>query len=250
MNDFAADSKSPAFPATNWNWVAALQGAQSPGGESAKDALALLCAGYWYPIYAFLRSKGHTPHEAEDLAQGFFERLLRYDSFASARPEKGRLRNYLLTSLQHFVIGQYQSSQAKKRGQGVTHLPIHLAWAEERFGGENQEPADDSTAERTFNRRWWALIIEQALARVRDSYATRGDLELFHGLSPLLDEGRAAAGSYEKLAQQLQVSEQALRVGLVRLKRRVAEAVRNVVKETVGDDAAVDDELAAMMTGR
>lgn len=232
-----------AFPATNWNWVADVG---SEAGGKSQQALALLCEGYWYPIYAFLRSKGHAPHDAEDLAQGFFERLIKNNGFAQAQQSKGRLRNFLLAGLQNFVFTEHQSAHALKRGQGAAHLPIHLAWAEERFGGEQLEPRHEDTPEDGFNRRWWALVIEQSMVRVRDHYLAQGKEELFQALSPLLDSGRAEAGSYKALAQRLSMSEPALRVAYVRMKQRVSATVRQVLLETVGDAGAVEEELSAM----
>mgnify|MGYP000961318596 CR=1 FL=1 len=236
-----------SFPATNWSWVAH---AGSQDDAEAQKALALLCEGYWYPIYAFLRGKGHNPHEAEDLAQGFFERILRSNVFAQAKQEKGRLRNYLLTCLQNHVFAEHQAAMARKRGQGATHLPIHLAWAEERFGGEQIEPRHAETPEHSFNRRWWALVIEQAMQRVRDTYAANGELELYTRLAPLIEDGRVTAGIYEKLAHELDVSEQSLRVAMVRLKKRSGESIRRVLQDMVGDRGNVEDELAAMMAGK
>ncbi len=235
------------FPATNWAWVTS---ASSQDDEEAQKAVALLCEGYWYPIYAFLRGKGHGPHEAEDLAQGFFERILRGNVFAHAKPERGRLRNYLLTCLQNHVFAEYQAATARKRGQGAPHLPIHLAWAEERYGGEQMEPRHEETPEHSFNRRWWALVIEQAMQRVREAYAANGDLELYTRLSPLIEDGRVAAGVYAKLAEELHVSEQSLRVAMVRLKKRTGESIRRVLQELVGEAESAEAELAAMMAGR
>ena len=231
------------FPITNWNWVAQLRDGSA---EVSDRALSLLCSGYWYPVYAYLRGRNYPPHEAEDLTQGFFERMLQYGSFAKADQNKGRLRSYLLTCLKRFVTAEYLAARTPKRGGGSAHLPIHLAWAEDRWNREPHELTHTDSPDCEFNRRWWALVTEQALHRVRTDYASRGDDALFDALLPHLDS-RPEVGTYQGIAKDLCTTEQALRVALFRLRKRAAEAVRAVLHETVDDPATLEAELAAIL---
>jgi DNA-directed RNA polymerase specialized sigma24 family protein len=232
------------FPPTNWDWVAQLNHSST---TVSRSALSKLCSGYWYPIFAYLRGRGHELHEAEDLAQGFFARLLKHDALARAQQGKGSLRSYLLAALHHHIATEHEASTAAKRGAGATHLPIHLAWAEDRLSREDAEPSHQETAEHIFNRRWWALVIEQALHRVKAEYAARGEDRLFESLQPHL-EGRPEAGAYKQLAATLCTTEQALRVALFRLRKRTADSVRAVLAETLDDPSAVEAELTAILS--
>ncbi|MBL9115753.1 MAG: sigma-70 family RNA polymerase sigma factor [Verrucomicrobiaceae bacterium] len=236
--------RDKGFPPTNWDWVEACR---SGSDDHKQQALSMLCSGYWYPVYAYLRGSGHTPEDAEDLTQGFFVRMLRHDSFSRIDRHKGRLRNYLLTSLKHFVFAEHSARVTPKRGNGALHLPLHVAWAETRLGSESLEPSHNATPERLFNQRWLALIMDLAMQRLSADYAARGEAELFSRLAVQLDAGKTEYGSHKILAQELGVSETSVRVGLVRLKKRLAATIREVIAETVGKADSVDAELQEVL---
>lgn len=236
------------MPSTRWDWVAALKGGAM--SDEARRALALLCDGYWFPIYARLRGMGHGPEDAEDLTQGFFEKLLRTNAFERASPEKGRLRNLLLASLKRYVATIHEARTSLKRGgKAAVHLPIFSAWAEERL--EAEEPASPAPSpEAEFNRRWWKLLVDRAFGNVQAEYARRGQGDLAARLRPFLDDSGAPSVGMDDLARQLGARTASLRVALLRLKRRLAEEVRRIVRETVGSDEAAQEEIKFFLAGR
>src|SRR5205085_6271586 len=90
--------------------------------EQAAGALEKLCQTYWYPLYAFVRRKGHSPHDAQDLTQTFFARLLEKNYIAQADRERGRFRTFLLAALSHFLCDEWDKTQRLKRGGGLATI--------------------------------------------------------------------------------------------------------------------------------
>ena len=93
-------ANTECFATTHWSVVLLADHSSSP---AASGALEKLCQSYWYPVYAFVRRRGSSPHDAQDLTQEFFSRLLKRNSFADADPAKGRFRSFLLGALKHFL---------------------------------------------------------------------------------------------------------------------------------------------------
>jgi DNA-directed RNA polymerase specialized sigma24 family protein len=234
---------SSSLPDTRWDWIEQLR-AES-GGATSRAALALLCEGYWYPVFARLRSQGHSREVAEDITQGFFEKLIRTRAFETADPAKGRLRSLLLTSLSRYVGNLQDAEWAQKRGgRERIHLPIFSTteWAEQRFLSEKLSTSADSP-DTAFNRRWWALVLDQALQAVRADFSARGRLALFAALCPFLDDSRPGGQPLAATAQQLGIKETTLRVSLVRLRRQLADEIRAIILRTTGNPEAADEEL-------
>ena len=107
------DTSAARFTTTSWTVVAQARDGSVP---AARQALTELCQAYWYPMYAFLRRRGHSPDQAEDLTQGFFADLLARDSLKAIDPTKGKFRSFLLASLQHFLSNRRDWDQRHKRG--------------------------------------------------------------------------------------------------------------------------------------
>jgi DNA-directed RNA polymerase specialized sigma24 family protein len=149
----AASGPRP-FATTRWSLVVAAGQRNSPQSSAA---LATLCETYWYPLYAYVRRRGHEADEAQDLTQAFFSRLLEKNDFAAADPERGRFRSFLLTSLKHFLANEWDRNRAEKRGGGRAVLSIDFGTAEERY---RAEPSHDLTPEKIFERRWALLLLE------------------------------------------------------------------------------------------
>ena len=127
------------FATTHWSVV--LSAADSDT-HHARDALARLCQSYWYPLYTYVRRRGYAAHDAQDLTQAFFLRLMERRWVANADRERGRFRTFLLTALQRFLADEWDRGRAQKRGGGVQHVPVQLDSAEIRYG---HEPADELT---------------------------------------------------------------------------------------------------------
>jgi DNA-directed RNA polymerase specialized sigma24 family protein len=225
------------FPTTHWS-VVLNAGA---GSESqARAALETLCRQYWYPLYAFIRRQGHPHHEAEDCTQEFLARLLAAEGVARARPERGRFRSFLLTSLRHFLTNEWHRAQAAKRGGGEPVLSLDLERADERFA---HEPADPGlNPEQAFDRSWALDLIDRATLALRREYEKSGRGALFAALAPLL-WGDPAAEALAIPAARLGMTAGAFTVALHRLRQRLGQRLRADVAETVADGADVDAEL-------
>ena len=162
-----------SFATTRWSLVLAAGASQSP--ESAA-ALAALCETYWYPLYAYVRRRGHQVDDAQDLTQGFLARLLEKNDLATARRGRGRFRSFLLTSLKHFLANEWDRGRAQKRGGGRSSLLIDFATAEDRYG---LEPSHEQTPEKIFERRWALVLLENVLARLGAESAAADKSENF-----------------------------------------------------------------------
>src|SRR5580693_8671962 len=173
---------SAAFVTTHWSVVVA---AGRNDTSRARDALARLCQAYWHPLYSYVRRLGHSPHDAQDLTQEFFARLLAKNYLANADESRGRFRSFLLSSLKHFLANEWDKACAQKRGGGQAPIPIDLATAET---GCHFEPVDPSTAEKIFERRWALTLLDNVLRRLREEYAASDREKLFEALKPTLTE--------------------------------------------------------------
>ena len=226
------------FTATRWTLV--LTAARGTATAQATRALEELCRTYWYPLYAFVRRSGRDRHEAEDLTQEFFARLLAKQYLAEVDRTKGKFRAFLLASLKHFLANEWDKSRAQKRGGGAQNFTSFDAqFAETRFA---IEPADPQTAENAFERNWALTLLDKVLRRVRKAYAAEDKAVLFDELKGALT-GEKSASSYSEVAARLGVSEGAVKVAVHRLRHRYRDALRAEIAHTVTSPEEVDDEL-------
>jgi RNA polymerase sigma factor (sigma-70 family) len=224
------------FHTTHWSVVLA---AGRPSSPHARDALASLCQVYWYPLYAYIRRKGHSPTDAQDLTQEFFTWLLEKNIAGKADRTRGRFRSFLLTSLDHFLAKHWRRAGTRKRGGGQTVLSLDLAAGENRY---TLEPAHELTAEMIFLRRWALTLLEKTLTSLRDEFAERGKLELFEHLKPHLG-GDETTVPYSQIAELLGKTEGAVKVAVHRLRQRCRELLRAEIAQTVSGPDEVDEEL-------
>jgi len=229
------------FATTRWSLVAAAGAADSP---AARQALATLCETYWYPLYAYLRRRGHTAEDAQDLTQAFFAALLEKGYLRAADPERGRFRSFLLTALKRFAAKERDRARAQKRGGGAALISLDLQAGERRYA---LEPTDDWAPERAYERRWALALLERVMARLRQQYARAGRERLFDCLKVFL-AGESGAPSHQQAAAELGITEGAVKVAVHRLRRRYRAVLRSEVAQTVADPAEVDDELALLLT--
>lgn len=206
---------------------------------SAKNALEHLCRTYWPPIYAFVRRQRGNPHDAQDLTQEFFARLLAQNTVARADPQRGRFRSFLLASLKNFLASEWDKARARKRGGGAQLLPLDFDTAETRCP---QPAAPNDTPDRAFDRQWAVTLLEVVLERLRREYADAGRDDLFLGLKDTLAGGRAEI-PYRDLGAQLGLSEGAVKVAAHRLRRRYRELLREEITNTVAGPEEVEEEL-------
>lgn len=234
-NGSNAAAGSRRFGTTHWSIVLA---AQSPDLPESREALENLCRCYWYPLYAFVRRRGHPAHEAQDLTQEFFATLLEKDYLEAADRERGRFRTFLLTAVSRFLSKQLDRSRAAKRGGGKKVLSIDISSGEERY---HREPADTWTAERLFERRWALTLLESVLARLAERYVAEGKADLFERLRDYITGDSSA--SYADTAAAAGMTEGAVKVAVHRLRRRYRDMLRQEIAATVGSPDEVDDEL-------
>jgi len=216
------------FAPTRWSLIAAAQGRSEP----ARAALGELCQLYWYPLYAYLRRRGSSEQDAQDLVQGFFADLLAREALSAADPARGRFRSFLLASLGNHLSHERERAHAQKRGGGARPLSIDWLSAEERF---RLEPAAADTPERAFERAWAAALLERTLARLEQEFEAKGRGALFRELRERLGERSRQASDPP-----------ALRVTLHRLRKRYREILREEVAQTVARPEDVDEELRAL----
>jgi RNA polymerase sigma-70 factor (ECF subfamily) len=231
-----ARGRQAAFITTHWSVVLA---ARRSDTTRAQAALARLCQAYWYPLYAYVRRRGYGAHDAQDLTQEFFARLLEQNWLAQADRERGRFRTFLLAALNHFLANEWDKARAKKRGGAVQIVPLQLDTAETRYG---QEPADPLTPEQCFERRWALALLDEVLSRLREEHATAGTEGLFDALKPCL-VGDRQAQPYAALAAKLGMTEGAVKVAVHRLRQRYRQLLREEIANTVGSRGEVDEEM-------
>ncbi len=224
-----------AFESTQWSLV------RAAGLNSAASAEALeqLCRAYWPPIFAHLRMKGHNAHEAEDLAQEFFARLLKGNSFAALTPEKGRFRTFLLAAVKHFLINEWKRETAQKRGGGVTMVDLDGLEPSVR---EACEPRSNEDPEAAFDRRWALTLLSKVRDRMRREYEAAGQAERHNALKVYLLDG-AESVSYEETAATLGLTESAVKSAVYKIRQRFGELLRAEISRTVETEEEVDDEL-------
>jgi RNA polymerase sigma factor (sigma-70 family) len=234
------DRPSPAhFPSTHWSRVVA---AGDPDAPQAREALSTLCTAYWYPLYAYIRRRGHDPEGARDLTQDFFARILEKGLLAEADPGRGRFRSFLRTVCAHYLANRRDRENAQKRGGGRPVLPIDATDAEGRYA---REPSHDLTAERIFDRSWALTLLGRVFDGLRREYDDAGRGATFEELRVVLTDGPKSA-SYAEIAARLGSTEGAVRVAVHRLRRRYGFLLRQEIAATLDDSAQVDDEIHAL----
>lgn len=229
------------FTTTHWSLVLAAARTEDAHG---REALASLCQVYWYPLYAFVRRQGHGPHDAQDLTQEFFMRLLEKDYLGDVDRSKGKFRSFLLAALKHFLSKEWARAKALKRGGGHILVPLEPLFAEERY---RREPEDNATPERLFERRWALTLLDHVLTRLSEEYETKGRRALFDELQGCLTGDRDLL-PYAALAAKLGMTEGAVKVAVHRLRQRYRGVLRDEIARTVTDPAEIDDEIRQLFS--
>jgi RNA polymerase sigma-70 factor (ECF subfamily) len=229
------------FPTTYWSRVIA---AGDPAAPGARDALAELCGAYWFPIYALIRRRGHTPEEARDLTQDYFARLLEKGTLAAADRARGRFRAFLKADCGFFLADRHDREQALKRGGGRAVVSLDALDAEARY---RAEPADETTPERLFDRAWALTLLEGVLDQLAAEYAGSGRAVMFDRLRVALTGGPDAV-PYAAIAAKQGTTEAAVQQAASRLRKRFRAALRERIAATLEapDEAAVEDEVRAL----
>ncbi len=237
-----AQPQGAAFVTTHWSVVLATAEQDSP---QAAAALEQLCRTYWYPLYAYVRRRGYSHEDAQDLTQGFLAQLLERHSLARADASKGRFRSFLLAGLNYFLLDQRDRAGAQKRGGGQPTLSFMDAQAaDERY---RLEPVDERSPDKLFERRWAVTLLDQVLARLEQEFREDGKVELFQRLRGFLVAGTGEE-SYAQVGAGLGLSGEAVRKMVQRMRQRYYELFREEVAHTVADPAEVEEELRYLCT--
>ena len=215
--------------------------------SDADQALSTLCQTYWYPLYAYLRRRGHAREDTRDLTQAFFVKLLEEGTIRVADPSRGKFRSFLLTALKHFVTNHQRHAQTLKRGAGHSPTPLNFLDFQIAEGRYAQELAHGATPEEVFERRWAFTVLEQVFDSLRREYADAGKGTLFGQLKPFLG-GDTDTVSYRDIATTLEMTEGAVKVAVHRLRRRCRALLLAEIAHTVEDPADVDAELQRWRT--
>jgi len=245
FSDDAVSHSSPLFQTTHWSVVLAAGDGDSP---QAADALEKLCRTYWYPLYAYVRRKGHAAQDAQDMTQGFFAHLLGKQAFGQLEREGGKFRSFLLTALNHYLVNEWARRNAGKRDERKVAFSLDELDPESRY---RFEPADAATPESLFDRQWAATLLDQVMNRLRNEYASEGKADMFQRLQPCLT-GAEAMLPYAELATQLGRTENAVKMAVHRLRKRYGELLRAEIVQTVTSPQEAEEEIRHLiaMTAR
>lgn len=244
-DDASAAKPSPVFATTRWTLVLEAGNDASP---QRREALEHLGRTYWFPLYAYIRRRGHEAHAAEDLTQGFFAHLLARNDLAGLTREGGKFRSFLLTALNHFLTNEHERTQTLKRGGGHVLVSWDDDSLEERYSGE---PAHGESPDRLYERQWALALMEAALERLEREHLAPRKAAAFTALRPFLSR-EPDPGEYATLAARLGLAPGTLAVQVHRLRERYRQLVRAAVADTVADPREIEPEmrhLLAALTG-
>jgi RNA polymerase sigma-70 factor (ECF subfamily) len=223
------------FLTTDWNIVLSAKDSNAPG---ATKALTALCENYWYPLYVYVRRRGYSEHDARDLIQEFFWRLLDKAFLDSVDPARGRFRSFLLGAINHFLAKEWARAHRQKRGGEFTLVSFDED-VEERYRAEAANPR---TPERAYERRWALQLIESTMKKLAVEATAAGKERLFEELMPLIS-GDETDRTYAQVAEGCEMTEAAVKMAALRLRKRYGELLRAQIASTVSHPDEVEDEI-------
>jgi len=228
-----------AFATTSWTEV--LRAGSDDG--VGREALARLCRAYWLPLYIYVRRRGHSAHDAEDLTQGFFADLLGRQAIKRADPVRGRFRTFLVTALTNFLHNAHDHVQTARRGGAVERLSIDSTEAAEALA---HVEADGLSPDLAFDRCWALAVLERALGRLHAEQERLGKARWFARVRPFL-QSSAVAGDYDAIAAEFGLTKNSVAVAIHRLNARYRELVRAEIAETVNGAEEMQRELREVL---
>ena len=224
-----------AQPFATTHWTTALN-----ARDGSMEALESLCRAYWYPLYSFVRRKGNSPEESQDLVQGFFEQFLQKEYLRNVDRDKGKFRNFLQASISHFLANEWDKRNRVKRGGGCAIISIDTDQAEGRFQCEPQDPG--LTPDAAFDRAWAQTVVERVLDELRAEYVKAGETDRFEALGPCL-MGVEAQSGYQAIGVSLGLGEGGVKTVVRRMRLRFAALLRQELAETLADPAQSEAEM-------
>jgi RNA polymerase sigma-70 factor (ECF subfamily) len=233
-----SDASRRWFVTTHWSVVLA---ARDHASAQSDLALERLCQTYWWPLYAFVRRRGYGAHDAEDLTQEFFSRLLAKDFLQSVDRSKGKFRSFLLAALEHFLAKEWRRANTQKRGGKFTFVSTDTEWADQQY---LQIAGADLSPEQLYAKQWAIKLLEQVVARLREEFAEAGREDQFEHLKIFLIGEKQP---YAELAAKLGTTEAALKMAVSRMRQRYKELLREEIASTVSGPAEIEEELRAII---
>jgi RNA polymerase sigma factor (sigma-70 family) len=235
--EFSPEHGGAGVNTTHWTMVLACE--DETDSSRAREALAGLFQTYWYPLYAYVRRRGHGEQDAEDLVQAFCLHLQEKHAIAKADRQRGKFRTFLLSSLQNFLGHEYERSRAQKRGGGQELIRLDAEEADARY---RLEPTYSATPETIFEKRWAHALLEQTVSGLRADFVARGKERLFDGLSSFLTSDLRET-SYQSAAEQLGLPLSAIKTTVHRLRLEYRSKLREEISRTVSSPEEIDEEL-------
>lgn len=232
------------FKTTHWSIVVSARKDSKNDSQTRRASLEDLCSAYWMPLFVYLRRKGLTPNDSADYVQGFFSELIEKDFVKAVDQERGRFRWFLMSAINRYIAKQVEKKQTIKRGGQATVLSIDVRSAEQDY---RNEPVDGWTAEKIFDRRWALSVLKQTLDSLNRHYQGIGQSALFEKLQPLLIAGSKSTETYKVIADQLEMTEGAVKVAASRMRDRYKSGLSEIVSQTLSDPDCLDDELDVLL---
>ncbi len=228
-----------SFPITRWSLVTT---AQKGAEQQATKAWSELFQMYWYPVYGYVRRRGHSSHDAEDITQAFFGSLFKRNFVTDVAEGRGRLRGFLLAALKNFLIDHHRRETSIKRGGGAPIISIDQAEAEHRF---IREAVDKDSPDVPFERSWAQTLLQDVLGKLQASYGRAEKEEIFMALSSCLLSDESP--DYRSLSVRLGCTVISLRVQFYRLKQRFGELLVDEIRHTVSSNEEAEEERAYLL---
>lgn len=229
------------FQTTDW---VAIQEASGEQEVVSGQALERICTVYWFPLYAYARRRGYSTHDAQDLTQAFFSRLVEKQTCRIANPGRGRFRTFLLTAFSRFLKDCHAHATAGKRGGGCPPVSIDARDAEGLYEAEG---VDHFTPECVYERQWATTLLDRVVRRLASEFSAQGRMEFFESLKPYL-WGEQSLAPQREVALRFGMSEGAIKVTLCRLRSRYRNLLRQEIALTVSSPSEVDDEIRHLMS--
>jgi len=241
-NNSSGNAGSDQFQTTCWSVVMAARNTE-PLSDDWRTSLETLCQAYWYPLYAYLRRKGYSVTDCQDLTQDFFARLIEKDFLQAIDPERGRFRWFMMDAIKKFAANWNAARNAQKRGGGRKMFSLEFEDGESRY---QQEPTDGMTAERLFERRWTLELLDRAMQELETRYQQAGKLRHFQSLKVFLTAD-SSPPSYAEVAENLGISVTAIKVAIHRLRDKFRDCVHRQVADTLDEEASLEDEFTRLL---
>ncbi len=233
--------KNDRFRTTKWSMVLA---ARDPQDTRSREALESLCEMYWFPLYVFVRRQGHGHDEALDLTQDYFVALMEKNFLGDVRQEAGKFRSFLLATMKHFLSHEREKARALKRGGGIALVSLDAAAAERRLA---LEPMHEHTPDKAYEKHWAMTVLGLIERRLREEFEKEGKTDEFSELAPFLSS-EGAGKPYREVASTLGTTVAAVKMGVLRLRRRFGKLLREEIAHTVREEGQVEEEIRFLLS--